>query len=564
MRSTRMCILMLVLSCVSMAGLYAQESEGPAGTSREEALRLGERMYREGILPSGEPMKAIVQGDIPVTGTMFSCESCHLRSGVGSIEGTVITLPTNAGWLFQPYQGARMSSESRERMPSHLGREPFRPAYTDESLAKALRTGRDPGGRELNPVMPRYLLRGADLDLMVFYLENLSAEPSPGVTDTTLSFATVVTGDVSSEDREAFLATLQAHITSANAQSRPNERRARQGPWYKEEKFTAYRRLSLAVWELEGEPETWRRQLEDHYGKEPVFALLSGISTRDWRPIHEFCEENRIPNLFPITDFPVVSESDWYTLYFSKGWYQEGETAARYIRGLEDLTDETPIVQVYRDEPVGQALAGGFREARVKLGQIPVEERVLRQGEAVTADLWKEIVAGKNESLVLIWLGPGEISSVAALGEVPSPPQKIFFSGRRLVDDLDSLPDSVRDIAHVTYPYTFPGEKERSDLAASQWLKARKIPITNERLQFRLYFVGWMLSGIVKMMRHDFYRDYFLDEVDMMRDEYYAIPTYWRLSFGPGQRYASKGCYIAQVPRGADAKPIKVTGWVVH
>ena len=68
----------------------------------EERLRLGEQMYRKGILPSGEPMRAFVKGDIPVPGTAFSCESCHMRAGIGSIEGEVYTPPTNGSSLFQP------------------------------------------------------------------------------------------------------------------------------------------------------------------------------------------------------------------------------------------------------------------------------------------------------------------------------------------------------------------------------------------------------------------------------------------------------------------------------
>lgn len=68
----------------------------------EGALRVGEKMYREGILPSGEPIRAFIMKDIPVDGSMFSCSACHQRSGLGSVEGTVVTWPTNGRTLSAP------------------------------------------------------------------------------------------------------------------------------------------------------------------------------------------------------------------------------------------------------------------------------------------------------------------------------------------------------------------------------------------------------------------------------------------------------------------------------
>ena len=62
-----------------------------AGLPAEKALALGERMYREGILPSGEAMQPVVSGGAAVAGTSYSCASCHLRSGLGSVEGGVVT-----------------------------------------------------------------------------------------------------------------------------------------------------------------------------------------------------------------------------------------------------------------------------------------------------------------------------------------------------------------------------------------------------------------------------------------------------------------------------------------
>ena len=39
---------------------------------------------------------------------------------------------------------------------------------------------------------------------------------------------------------------------------------------------------------------------------------------------------------------------------------------------------------------------------------------------------------------------------------------------------------------------------------------------------------------------------------------------YERLSFGPGQRYAAKGCYIVQLTHGANPALVKKSDWVIH
>lgn len=546
---------------VTTAGA-AQETV--AGLGRADALRLGERMYREGILPSGAPMTAVLRGDMPVEGTMVSCASCHQRSGVGSIEGRVSTLPTSAGWLFQPLVGRRMRPVSRERLPEHLRRGEFRPAYTDETLGEALRAGVDPTGRRLDPVMPRWDLDDRDLELMVFYLRNLSAEPSPGVTPELLRFATVIAGDVDPVARAAMLAPLQAHVEALNSQTRQQERRARFGPFFQEEELRAYRRMELAVWELGGPPETWRVQLEAHLRAEPVFAFLGGIASGEWRPIHEFCEEHRIPNLFPITDFPVVSEAGWYTVYFSKGWFQEGDAAARYLRGRAEIPLDAPVVQVLRDEPAARALARGFQETRPKLGQSPARDVVLATGERADEAFWGRLGASHPGAVVALWLAPEDLASVAALATASRPPALVFASGKLLGDRLDALPDRLRPLAYVTYPYSLPGEQERAWLATRRWMESRGIPLTLERIQSQMYFVGWMLAGAMNRLRQDYYRDYLLDVVDMMRDEYYSIAAYPRLSFGPGQRYAAKGTYVVQLGEGPEPALVKRSEWVIH
>jgi hypothetical protein len=558
-------IVLVSGAAVVSVGAAGEDEQSPIeGLTRAEALELGERMYRDGILPSGEPMRAFVQQDIEVEGTMFSCQSCHVRSGMGSREGTVITYPTCGSWLYKPLQGAEMKAESQARVPSRLDPPPFRPAYTDESVARAIRRGKDPNDRVLNYVMPRYLVGGTDLDILVYYLKNLSATWSPGVDDTTIRFATVIGPGVNEVDRQAMLGPLEAHIRDHNSQSRHDERRAKSGPFYKEEKFAPYRRYSLSVWELEGSPESWSEQLQAFYMKEPVFALLGGIANGEWAPIHEFCEGNQVPCLLPITDFPVISDSDWYTLYFSKGYYQEGETAARFLRRAEGIDADAPVVQVYRGDRTGRVLVSGFRDARRTMGLPPAVEVELAADAAVDAAFWRKLAAANPGAVLVAWLGAGDVPSLEALSAVEPQPPMVLMSSTLLGDAAVSLPEPVRSFTFLTKPDSFPEDEVRSRLATESWLKAKKLPITNFDIQARMYFLGWTLAPMVKMMRDDFYRDYFFDIVDMMRDQFYSIAVFPRLSFGPGQRYASKGCYVVQLTAGPEPTLEKRSGWVIH
>ena len=563
--TTLLMVLLLGAIVVVSIGTAAEEEQSPIeGLTRAEVLELGERMYRDGILPSGEPMQAFVQQDIEVDGTMFSCQSCHVRSGMGSTEGTVITYPTCGSWLYKPLQGAEMKAESQARVPSRLDPPPFRPAYTDESLARAIRRGKDPNDRVLDYVMPRYLVGGTDLDILVFYLKNLSARWSPGVDDTTIRFATVIGPGVDEVDRKAMLGPLEAHVRDHNSQSRPDERRAKGGPFYKEEKFAPYRRYALTVWDLEGAADTWTEQLEAHYRKEPVFALIGGITSGEWAPIHEFCERMQVPNLFPITDYPVIAESDWYTLYFSKGYYQEGEAAARFLRRADEIPQDAAVIQVYRGKRRGRALANGFAGARRKMGLQAAKDVELADEAKTDSAFWKDLVAENKGAVLVVWLDGDDIASIGELATAETRPPMVIASSSTLGEAVLSVPEELRDIAFFTKPDSFPEDEVRSRLATESWLRAKKLPITNFDIQARMYFLGWTLAPMVKMMRDDFYREYFFDIVDMMRDQYYSVAVYPRLSFGPGQRYASKGCYIVQLTGGDEPKLEKRSNWVVH
>ncbi len=551
--------LFILWSCV--AGTQGEQSRTPGYLFNEETLRPGERMYREGILPSGKPMQAVVKGDTPVAGTAFTCASCHLRSGLGSFEGGVATPPTNGRNLFSPrnmiYMGIEVTSAP-----------PVRPAYTDESLARVLRAGIDSSGRVLDEAMPRYALRNEDMAFLITYLKSLSSQFSPGVSDTTVRFATVITEEVSTEDRNAMLAPLEQYIRFADNRADSDkahaEDRTAESPAHSRE--TGYKRPLLSRWLLKGPPDTWRGQLEDYYRKEPVFALLGGITKGAWQPIHRFSEDNHIPCILPITDFPVISETDWYTLYFSKGLYQEGESAARYLDG-----QGTPhsIVQIVRESQEGLALSEGFRKTWEELGHKAPVTLTLKREEALTRETVRRLLQREKSDVLIVWDGPGSLPALQELPARENSPAMVFVSSSYLGRDVRTIDDALRDVVYLTYPFRLPQNRARSTVELS-FTENGAVQQDQLIIAKKMYTAVKVLSQALIDMKGQYYRDSLLDVFGMGRDamgmggkaEDETYPLYERLSFGPGQRYASKGCFIVQLTRGLRPELIRKSDWV--
>lgn len=559
----------LFLLFVMLSNTYGESIKPPR--SSQEILQLGERLYRDGILPSGEPMKAFVKGDLPVPGTAFSCVSCHMQSGLGSVEGGVFTPPTNGAILYRPFRVLFKGLEQKYF--------PFpdrRPAYNDASLAEAIRSGESPAGGTLNDVMPRYQLEDDDMAILIAYLKSLSAQFSPGVSNSTLRFATVIAEDVSPQDREAMLAPLEQYINIKNSQAQAY--RKTQGGRSRQmaenmlvSKELATRTVTLSRWVLKGPPQTWADQLEEYYHKEPVFALLGGITNSDWSVIHRFSEEKHLPCLLPQTDLPVITATDWYTLYPSKGYFQEGEAAARYLNSRDDISPDRPVVQITRDTLEGQALAAGFEQTWGDMGHQGVITLKLKPGEKLGSNFIKQLPITGKPAALLLWDGPEALPMLDMLSTDRTRPELVFVSSRYLGKDLRSLPERSRAFTYITYPFSFAQTVIRSSMGSttvedeSKWRVSLRDSMASNPAK-GISSVTQSLTQLLTMalmdMRGNYYRDNFFDVISMVPDQ--PSSAYARLSFGPGQRYASKGCYIVQLSPGIEPDLIRKSAWVIH
>ncbi|HET9651225.1 MAG TPA: cytochrome C, partial [Usitatibacter sp.] len=233
-------------------------------TQEPSLVETGRRIYREGILASGEPLRGERPGGGAVSGREAACVLCHQRSGLGLTEGAVATPPVSGPALFEN----RVPPVAMGRLAPGMKLQDYsfrtRPPYDDALLARAIREGVNPVGVRLQYLMPRYGLSERDMRALVAYLHTLSAQPSPGVEGGIVHFATVVAPGVDASRRDAYLDVLHAC-------------------------FAEHPDWRLHVWTLEGEPASWLAQLRSQSTRQPVFAAISGLGGDEWAPVERFC-----------------------------------------------------------------------------------------------------------------------------------------------------------------------------------------------------------------------------------------------------------------------------------
>ena len=505
----------------------------------EEALEFGRRIYEEGILSSGEPLTAIVASDVEITGEFIVCGECHRKSGLGASEGEYVAPPVVGSLLYMDLQ-----------LPVSRPPEPpvQRPAYDVESLAASIRDGISSTGEEFSMLMPRYPLSDEDMGYLIAYLESLSVGPDPGVTETDIHFATIVGSDVDPGARKAMLDVLQTFIEQKNTETRYETKRATSGPWHKDWMFKPYRKWVLHTWDLSGPADTWRVQLEKLYAEQPVFAVLNGVSGASWQPIHEFCQQNGVPCLFPTTNLPVIDSEDFYNVYMSRGITMEAEIVAQAL--LDEGIEPRDVVQVYMPgNAESETAAGALRQA---LGDTVT---TLASGDFDATD------AGK--AVVIAWLGSEDANALYASAR-DSDIERVFLSGSLLAGNEMSLDDGLKDKAWLAYSTELPGHTARMLLRSTGWFRAKRI-LSSEHdvVQANAYFSLKMLGGGLFAIHGFFNRDYFIESIEHMVDNATYTSVYPRISLAPEQRFVSKGGKIARFDEENPGNLVTVVDWFV-
>jgi hypothetical protein len=524
---------------------------GSQACAHGAAAPAGESIYRQGILGSGQPLSARREPDLSTSGVDAACTNCHRRSGLGEIEGR-ITIPPIAGpYLFHP----RAKDRDDLDLPFVEGMRADRDPYTDATLARAIREGIGVEGRPLNYLMPHYVLDDSDMATLIAYLKGLMPSKVPGVTDSVLNFATIITPDADPAKRRGMLDVIDQFFADKNTFVRAASPRMRSSHRMM---FKANRRWQLHVWELTGPPESWQMQLRKDLDKEPVFAAISGLGGKTWAPIHQFCEQAALPCLFPNVDLPVVAEHDFYSLYFSKGVLLEAGLLAHQLKDAKDAAGTRRVVQVFRADDIGEPAAKSLSEAAAGIGLQFVDRRLSKTngGRQLAAALQD---VGPRDALVL-WLRPADI---ALASHVSIRASNILVSG--LMGGLGGTPVSGpwRAVTHMAYPFDLPEKRRiRMDYPLG-WFAIRHIPVVAEQVQADTYLACTLVSETLNHMADSFMRDYLVERVEAMLERRIITGYYPRLALAPNERFASKGGYIVHFAQPSGAQVSADTEWFV-
>jgi len=535
----------------------------PAAAARIEpidAAEVGRSIYRDGVTSLGAPIRASRDGRTTVQGAAVACVNCHRRSGLGAVEGRTKTPPIAGAYLFRSSTSRATASD----LPYVEAVRADRAAYTEATLARAIRDGIDADGRKLSYLMPRFELGDDDMSRLIGYLRQLDPKHAPGVQPVDLHLATVIAPDADPVQRKGMMSVLEQFFAERNVRQRAPSPQlvtsARNN--YSQMMFRPARHWHLHVWELSGPTPTWRTQLERNLAAQPVFAVVSGLGGASWSPVQEFCEHAALPCLFPnVAAIPEESARSHYSLYFTRGVNLEADLLVkRLVDQPGDTRAAKVVLQVYRAESAGQAGAEDLARKLSAKG-VTVRRRVLPAG-TTTGGAGLSFDGGEVASAdaLVLWLPPADLAALQAL---PPESTSIYVSG--LLGGLERAPVSAawRSRVRLTYPVDLPERRQvRVDFALG-WFRAERIELVAPQIQVDTYLACSLLSETLNHMSDAMVRDYLMERLEDTIEHRIMTGYYPRLALGPGQRYASKGGYMVRLREAPGAGVVAEGEWMV-
>ena len=488
MNTARLLCLALGLSCCVQA--LALDL-----TAHEQA---GKRLYREGVSSSDAQLLARVgASDMRVPASVLPCASCHGNDGRGRAEGGV--RPPSLDWQrLAQGQGARQSN----------GRS--YPAYTDNSLARAIQHGLDPAGNRLDPAMPRFELTLADQRNLTAYLKRLADERDPGVEEGVLRLGTLLpaSGPLA-EAGHVVRAVLEDGVAQLNQQGGIHGRR-----------------LELVIADPGSDLASAEHALQQLLEQARIFALISPLAPM---------LDPRLALLLEQHGVPLVGSTP------------RGGGSAQIFDPLPGIATQLLSLAVHARDTLGLA-PDGLRVVYAGDDQATLAEQVRgglqQQGwapgpiEAFTGQ------AVQGQGIVFVGRAQAFAELATALQAADRNPY-LFATSSQVAGAVVSLPVQWSQRVFLAYPFV-PADWTEQGMATLAGLQQRQgLDPRQASLQVNTLCALRLLGEALKQIGRDASRERLVAALEGLHDVDTGLTP--PLGFGPGQRQGLAGAHVVAV-----------------
>jgi ABC-type branched-subunit amino acid transport system substrate-binding protein len=475
----------------------------------------GKQIYLKTTSPSGKEIKAFVGKSLmEAPGAALPCVNCHGHDGVGLVESGVTA--TTISW-------EELTKAYGVKHPT--GRE--RPAYREDTVARAITEGVDAAGNTLDAAMPRYAMSQDDLQDLIRYLKRLGTILDPGLSETLIRLGTILPARGRFAPMgQAMRGIMHAYFDELN----------QGGGIYN-------RKLQLVVADypdnLNGTLATARQLLD-----EDIFAIFGAFIAGGDIEIADLVESEEVPLVGPLTLFTEdISALNRFTFYLFSGLREQMRALVVYAR--QQLVKPDPRVAVlYPEGEIPADIVAAIEEQCRKQGWNSLDKISFPAGGLDAALLVSPL--GQKGTEAIFFLGSGEeLQALLRAAESAHWNPYVFVSGSRVGEGILDVPMVFSHRVFLAYP-TLPSDQRDAGMnELSQLLEKHKLPRVHLAAQISAYCAAKILVEGLKRVGRNLSREKLVASLEKLHDFDTGLTP--RITYGPNRRIGALGAYIVTV-----------------
>lgn len=489
----------------------------------------GRQIYLNGTDGTAQEIKAVlVNSELELPATSFTCANCHGARGQGTREGGLQPPPLNWQALITPQVSAL------------TGRQ--RPAYDETTLARAISQGVSSTGTKLHPGMPVYQMTPAQLTDLITYLKKLGqeADTDPGLSPAAIKLgaALPLSGPLA-EIGADIQATLVATFAEIN----------QSGGIYG-------RKFELVTADSQGSP-AGTRAATQRLVEQGVFALVGSFEPQDSAATNEFLQANRIPAIGPITISPQPAQPpNPYLFYLLSGFDHQARVLVDYL--VTRSTDKLPRVAVLsNDNPASAAARAGLKAQAAIYSLELAAEQSYRPGQFSATQAVAQLVPQQLDYLFFF----GNAAELTALAQELNRRQVklgLLSSATMLGAAPLNLPAELARQTYLAYPTALPSRESLGEFLTLA--QKHRLPIRHTGFQTLAHAAARVFIEATKLSHRELSRAELVRVLEQLRDfKTGVVPP---ITFEPNRRVGVIGSYIVGVDP-TNRQYVPLSGWLV-